>query len=99
MAGLQMRVMPGELATAGRTICEHARSYKDSVKNIYEVVNNLQEIWQGADNQAFANQVNSYRGNIDALGSSIDNYGVFLQETAFKLQELQANNASGASRL
>ena len=94
-----LKATPEEIRTAGKNLVGNAESYLGSVKALYETVDNLQQNWQGADNVKFAQTVNSYKENINALGQVIGNYGVFLQETANSLEKLQAEIAQQASNL
>jgi uncharacterized protein YukE len=94
-----LKASPEEIRTAGKNLVGNAESYLGSVKSLYETVDTLAQNWQGSDNVQFANTVNSYRENINALGQVIGNYGVFLQETANSLEKLQAEIAQQASNL
>ena len=94
-----LKASPEEIRSAGKSLVENAESYLGSVKSLYETVDNLQQNWKGSDNQQFANTVNGYKENINALGQVIGNYGVFLQETANSLEKLQAEIAQQASSL
>ena len=76
-----LKASPEEIRTGGKNLVNNADSYLAEDKAIFEVVNNLQNKWKGADNQQFASTINGYKENIDALGQVIGNYGVFLQET------------------
>ena len=96
---MTLKASPEEIRTAGKNLVTNAESYITSVKNIYQTVEELGNSWQGEDNLKFANTVNSYKENINALGQVIGNYGVFLQETANSLEKLQAEIAQQASNL
>ena len=94
-----LKASPEEIRTAGKNLVGNAESYLGSVKSLYETVDTLATNWQGSDNVQFANTVNGYKENINALGQVIGNYGVFLQETANSLEKLQAEIAQQASNL
>ena len=94
-----LKASPEEIRTAGKSLVGNAESYLGSVKSLYETVDTLQNNWKGADNVQFANTVNGYKENINALGQVSGNYGVFLQETANSLEKLQAEIAQQASNL
>ena len=91
---MELKASPEEIRNAGKSLVGNAESYLSSVKDLYATVDNLQATWQGSDNVQFANTVNGYKENITALGQVIGNYGVFLQETANSLAELQARIAN-----
>ena len=94
-----LKASPEQIRGAGKKLVSDAESYLNSVRQLYETVDNLQASWQGADNVKFATTVNGYKENITALGQVIGNYGVFLQETANSLEKLQAEIAQQAANL
>ena len=94
-----LKASPEEIRTAGKNLVGNADNYLTCVKSLYQTVEELSNSWQGEDNVKFANTVNSYKENINALGQVIGNYGVFLQETANSLEKLQAEIAQQASNL
>ena len=94
-----LKASPEEIRTAGKSLVGNAENYLNYVKALYQTVDGLSMSWQGEDNMKFANTVNSYKENINALGQVIGNYGVFLQETANSLEKLQAEIAQQASNL
>ena len=70
---MTLKASPEEIRTAGKNLVTNAESYITSVKNIYQTVEELGNSWQGEDNLKFANTVNSYKENINALGQVIGN--------------------------
>ena len=96
---MKLKASPEEIRTAGKNLVGNADNYLNCVKSLYQTVEELSKSWQGEDNIKFANTVNSYKENINALGQVIGNYGVFLQETANSLEKLQAEIAQHASNL
>lgn len=94
-----LKASPEAIASTGKGLVNNAESYLAEVKVLYDTVDNLTSSWQGSDNVSFANTVNGYRENIEALGKVVGNYGVFLQETANKLAELQSEIANSAASL
>jgi len=96
---MKLKASPEEIRTAGKNLVGNADNYLTCVKSLYQTVEELSNSWQGEDNVKFANTVNSYKENINALGQVIGNYGVFLQETANSLEKLQAEIAQQASNL
>ena len=94
-----LKASPEEIRTGGKNLVNNADSYLAEDKAIFEVVNNLQNKWKGADNQQFASTINGYKENIDALGQVVGNYGVFLQETGNSLEKLQADVAEQSGNL
>lgn len=94
-----LKASPEEIRTAGQRLVSNAETYLGSVKALYEIVDNLNNTWQGSDNKSFVATVNGYKENINALGKVIGNYGEFLQHTANSLEKLQSEIAQQASSL
>ncbi len=94
-----LKASPEQIRTAGQKLVANAESYLQSVKALYDIVDNLNANWKGSDNQQFVGTVNGYKENINALGKVIGNYGEFLQHTANSLEKLQSEIAEQASAL
>lgn len=88
-----------QMSTDAKAINNAASEYQAAVSELYKTVDNLTTAWQGTDNVSYANKVNSYKDEIQALGQIVNNYAVFLNRAAASLQELQGEIASSASRL
>lgn len=88
-----------QMSTDARDISSSASEYQNSVKTLYTAVEELTNSWQGTDNAQYANKVNSYRDEIEALGQIVNNYAVFLNRAAASLEELQGEITSAAGRL
>ncbi len=87
------------MRTAGRKIVQNSENYYNTVNKIYSIINGLRASWQGVDNQQYVMQLDGYKSNIMALGEAVENYGIFLQETANSYEALQEGNASAANSL
>lgn len=98
-SSFSIKADPTEIRSAGKKVVDGGNSYLDAAKKIFDTVEGLQQNWQGVDNTNFAATVNGYRPDIDALGKAVGNYGVFMQETATSLENLQAGIADAATRL
>jgi nucleoside-diphosphate-sugar epimerase len=63
------------------------------------VVDNLSNDWKGVDNVSFAEKVNSYKNDILALGTAVENYAKFLEVSARTLEETQNDISAAATKL
>ena len=88
-----------QMNTDAKDISSAAADYLASVKTLYGAVEELSNSWKGTDNTEYANKVNSYKDEIDALGKIVNNYATFLNRAAASLQELQGEISSAAGRL
>ena len=94
-----MRAETDQMRTEGKQVVDSADGYLTHVKELYDIVDNLRDNWQGDSNISFVNQLNGYKENINALGQVEGNYGVFIQETANSLDKLNAEIAAQATKL
>lgn len=86
-----------ELESTGKTLISKASEYNSEVNAIYKQIDELQQGWQGADNQAFGAQVNTYKEPMLKLGSAIEESGQFLIQVSNVIQDTQ-NKISDAAR-
>ncbi|MFA5693056.1 MAG: WXG100 family type VII secretion target [Acholeplasmataceae bacterium] len=87
------------LRKLGIDIQQEADSYNGEVNKVYAAVDNLGTHWKGADNQSYVNKVNEYKEAITALGKLVNNYGIFLVDTAKNIERIQSEIAESAGRL
>ena len=88
-----------EIRATGREILGQSREYNSEVKSIYRKVDQVSNGWQGADNKAFATQVNSYKPIMEELGKTIEECGTFLTKVADVIEETQKNISEAAGRI
>ncbi len=83
--------------SAAKQISNAANDYNSNVLELYNIVDNLASVWKGDDNVVFINTVNSYKRDILALGTVVNNYAIFLESSATGLENTQ-NEISNAAR-
>ena len=86
-----------EIHSAAKQISNAANDYNSNVRELYNIVDNLESVWKGDDNVAFINTVNSYKKDILALGTVVNNYAIFLESSATGVENTQ-NEISNAAR-
>lgn len=89
----------GQMNYDAKEIQDAAIEYNNAVTELYKIVDNLTTSWQGTDNVAFANKINSYKEEIVALGQVVNNYALFLNRSSGSLNDLQSDISSAAGRL
>lgn len=89
----------GQMNYDAKEINDAAIEYNNAVTELYKIVDNLTTSWQGTDNVAFANKINSYKAEILTLGKVVNNYAIFLNESSGSLSDLQSDITSAAGRL
>jgi len=88
-----------QLKKLGENVKSDAADYASEVRKMYMAVEELANKWKGADNQAYIQQVSSYKADIENLGKVVDNFGTFLIETAANLTRVQNEIKSAAANL
>ncbi len=83
----------------GLNVQEQASEYNSEIANIYSIVDDVKNNWQGADSIKYTSQVEGYKENMEALGKVIEQYGQFLLNAAQTYTQLQDDIASNASKL
>ena len=86
-----------EIHSAAKQISNAANDYNSNVLELYNIVDNLASVWKGDDNVVFINTVNSYKRDILALGTVVNNYAIFLESSATGVENTQ-NEISNAAR-
>lgn len=88
-----------EIRATGTELLAQAREYNSEVAAIYRKVDQVSNGWQGADNKAFAAQVNSYKPIMNDLGAAIEECGTFLKNVADVIEDTQKNISDAAGRI
>ena len=83
----------------GQQVQSQSAEYNGETKKIYASVDQLEQAWTGADNQTYIGKVKEQRQTIEDLGKVIDNFGIFLVDTANNLQKVQDEIKAQAGKL
>ena len=88
-----------EMDAEASNINKAAQEYINAVEELYTIVDNLREVWEGTDNTVYTETVNSYKSDIQNLGTAVNNYARFLNKAAGTISETQNTVKSGAAGL
>lgn len=88
-----------ELKQTAKTIQNYSEQYEQTIQSMYSRVQELQTIWKGADNQAFVEQMQSFRPELNRLKDVIQQYSHFLNTSATAYETLQKDRITNAKRL
>lgn len=88
-----------QIRTLGNNVNTKADLYAAEVAKIYNNINMLTQAWEGDDNKAYIEKVNSHKTTIENLGKAINDYGNFLISTANSLEGLNDEIANAAKNL
>ncbi len=87
------------LKSMGNTVCTKASEFKTKYEEVYSEVESLANNWKGADNQAFATSIKSYKEDMVNLYKVIDSYGDFMKKTAAAMDKLQGEITEAANKM
>lgn len=76
--GVKITVDTQRLVSASKEIAKSAASYKTTSENIFNEVNSMSSAWQGADNQAFVNQISGFREDFKKMDDLLNLYADML---------------------
>lgn len=99
MAGNRIVVSPQVLKSTASYVTEQASSYKQNYEKLYTEVNAMASAWQGADNQAFASQIEGFREDFDAMYKLMNQYAEFLTKAADSYSATQSELITKAKKL
>lgn len=83
----------------GSEVQNEGSAYLTETKKIYATIDDLRTKWEGADNTAYISKINENKPTIEALGKVINNYGIFLVDTAKNMKRIQDEIAKQAGKL
>ena len=83
----------------GNEMIGKSEEYNAEIVKLYNYMDELKSGWTGEDNQAYVNQVETYRQELQDLGEVIKQYGNFLLNAASSLEKTRSDIASAAKNL
>ncbi len=87
------------LKSMGTVVSSKAQEFKKKYEEVYSEVESLAANWKGADNQAFASSIKSYKEDMLNLYKVIDSYGDFMKKTASAMDKLQGDIKTEANKM
>lgn len=80
-------------------ITQQAQHYAGVYGNIYQLLDEMATIWQGKDYDAFAQQLHAFHKDFDRMKQVLDDYAIYLRESAAIYRRLQEECTAMAARL
>ena len=90
---------PAKMRSYATKVGTEATDFKTNYTTMYKVIDGLKSAWTGKDNQAFANKINEYKSDFEAMYKAIESYKDFLNESAKAYEQAQTEIANAAGRL
>lgn len=94
-----IRVEPSKLEEAAGLMEQQISDYQTIYNRLYSEVESMGESWKGADNTAFVEQINGFKGNFEAMVQVLNDYATFLRESAQIYRETQEAVIASAKTL
>lgn len=92
-------VEPERLEAAAETINRQVAAYQSTYQNLFNEVDVTAAVWQGADNEAFTNQIKPFKTDLEKMTKLMRDYSEFLKLCAKAYREAQNEVMTLASRL
>lgn len=92
-------VTPEMLESTASSIEGLANEYKAQYTELYSTTGSLASTWVGADNEAFINQIDGFRDDLERMFNLMNRYAEYLRATAKAYRETQENIVRQAKSL
>ena len=96
---MRLQVETMELQRAANDIEELLSDYIHQYRNLYTIATNIQEVWQGKDQEAFLTKLNEFESEFMKLTTKMDEYIAFLRTSSKAYQNTQNAVFEQAGRL
>lgn len=90
---------PAKMESFAKRVDTAAADFQTNYKQMYNVIDNLKSAWTGRDNQEYANKINEYKGDFDAMFKAIESYKDFLNQSAAAYRKAQDEIFNAAGQL
>jgi WXG100 family type VII secretion target len=94
-----IKVDPAQLSATASQVESAAGEYRKLYNKLFTDVGGMRAAWQGADNQAFTQQIEGFRQDFEMMAKLMDEYGTFLRNASKTYQQTQDEIVSQAQRL
>lgn len=97
--GNKIVVDPAQLDSTAAQIENQAADYEQIFNQLFSEVGALGSAWQGKDNQAYVQQIEGFRDDLQQMAQLMRDYAEFLKTSAKTYRDTQESVASGAKSL
>ncbi|MDD6879377.1 MAG: WXG100 family type VII secretion target [bacterium] len=91
MANAKISMDPDQIVRYGKKIVSEASDYKDQVKKIYDIVDDLNRTWTGTAASRFTTNINGFKKEYNDFGKLIEDFGNLLLAIGKDYQNLEKN--------
>lgn len=84
-----ININPEEVIRFGKAIQNDSNNFKEQVRTIYAIVDDLKEAWTGSSAQRYTTNIESFKTSYENFGELIENYGRLLEAVGTDYAELE----------
>ena len=95
----KIMVDPTRLEAVGSKIEEQTADYSKMYQQLFTEVQAMKKAWQGADNIAYTTQIEGFREDLEKMKKLLEQYSIFLKESAKIYKRTQEDVISKAKTL
>lgn len=92
-------VNPTKLESVANKIQQGAADYSKLYNQLFTEVEAMKKAWQGVDNIAYTNQIEGFRDDLNKIKQTLEQYSVFLKQSARLYKNTQEEIVSKAKSL
>lgn len=97
--GKVIRVTPEELERVGKQLQEMSKTYTGIYTQLLQESSTMGAAWEGADNQAFVQQINGFTDELRQMATKLETAGEALLQQKTQYQSRQEDNIAQVQRL
>lgn len=95
----KIMVDPSRLEAVGSKIEQQTADYSKMYQQLFSEVQAMGKAWQGADNVAYTTQIEGFREDLEKMKKLLEQYSIFLKESAKIYKRTQEDVISKAKTL
>ena len=95
----KIMVDPTRLEAVGSKIEQQTADYSKMYQQLFTEVQAMKKAWQGADNIAYTTQIEGFREDLEKMKKLLEQYSIFLKESAKIYKRTQEDVISKAKTL
>ena len=88
-----------DMEKASKQLQQHADTYKDIYTKLLRIASTMGSAWEGADNQAFVNQINGFADNLKFMSDHLSQDSKLLHQQKTNYVNRQDDNIAQVKKL
>lgn len=95
----KIRVTPEELGKSSQKLNQMSNNYSELSKQLQQVASNMGEAWEGADNQAFVQQISGMCESLKSMAKKLAEAAAALDKQKSNYESRQQTNIQAIKKL